>query len=36
MVLAVVAAFAATSFIGFAVVRRPKPRPDSKLPVGKA
>ena len=36
MVLAVVAAFAATSFIGFAAVRRPKPRPDSKLPVGEA
>jgi len=28
MVLAVVAAFAATSFIGFAAVRRPKPRPN--------
>jgi hypothetical protein len=28
MVLAVVAAFAAISFIGFAAVRRPKPRPD--------
>jgi MFS family permease len=28
MVLAVVAAFAVTSFIGFAAVRRPKPRPD--------
>jgi len=28
MVLAVVAVFAATSFIGFAAVRRPKPRPD--------
>jgi MFS family permease len=36
MVLAVVAACAATSFIGFAAVRRPKPRPDSKLPVGEA
>ena len=28
MVLAVVAAFAAISFIGFVAVRRPKPRPD--------
>jgi hypothetical protein len=27
IVLAVVAAFAAISFIGFAAVRRPKPRP---------